>query len=338
MDWKQLKRHPLSAEYEDITGVDWMRFCQSFKRHGFLPERQIVLHQGMVLDGWQRLRACLETATDPDFTTLPEGRDADEFVEAMNDDRRKTESAQAIQKRAYARRMRVAERRQKVESLRTIAEEEGVSKATVERDLEVASTVPGGTVEPVGGKVLGADNKLRDAPPPKPKREKKEKVPVPRCDRCKRLYPNKETSRPGCVACFELRRASKKPGDAPDIQETNEVPPEVVDDAKRPVPENIKQVFRAVALFNKLEKLLLNASKAAKEIENLACLKKKKPLKGEKHYGEMWGPMKNARKRVIAMRPSMVCDCEGKGCAACGQTGYLTVEEWDAKSKKEIPS
>ena len=46
-DWKDLRRHPLSAEYEDIVGPAWYRFTLKMKRSGFLPGHPIMLHEGV---------------------------------------------------------------------------------------------------------------------------------------------------------------------------------------------------------------------------------------------------------------------------------------------------
>ena len=67
--WKELERHPLSAEYRDITGKAWERFLCKFKL-GFNKAFPIYLHEGKVIDGWQRLRACLELGIEPIFTDL----------------------------------------------------------------------------------------------------------------------------------------------------------------------------------------------------------------------------------------------------------------------------
>lgn len=323
--WKDLTRHPLSGEYRDITGPAWYRFTLKMRKVGYLADRPIILHEQQVLDGWQRLRGAIELGLEPTFATLPDGVSPEDYVEAVNDERRHETSAERAE-----RIERIAARRKGGESTRKIADEEGVSQSQVMRDLDDANSgePPHGSPEPAAGKVTGKDGKKYKA--------RKE---IPRCDRCKRIYPNSEKSRPGCVGCYEARRAAKKPDDEPFVQETNEAPPEVVDDDGKPVPENLLAVFRAVPMFNKLEKQFLSARKTAKEIENLTPLKKKKAIDGQKHYGEMWGPLRNARNRIIAMRPALVCVCGGGGCAECRNDGYLTQEEVDAKTDaKGIPA
>lgn len=173
---------------------------------------------------------------------------------------------------------------------------------------------------------------------------KKPKKPILRCNRCIRMWPGSDHFRPGCVSCYEARKAVKKPKDAigeqeePFVQETNEKPPEsIVDDNGAIVPESLLPVFRMVKHFNDFERTLNKAAKIAKEIENVAPLKAKRPLSGKKHYGEMFGPIKHARSRVYAMRPAEVhAGCAGVGCDECKGSGYFTCEEVDAR-KKEIP-
>lgn len=165
--WKHLKRHPLSAEYRDITGPAWFRFCQRLKSIGFLARFPIILLDGEVLDGWQRLRGCIETNVEPTFEKLADGVDPEEYVEAVNDERRH-ETSDERQERIE----RIAERRKAGESLRTIAEAEGISEAQTRRDLEAAiSGAPGGGAPEIETKeeppkVTGRDGKKYDAKKP----------------------------------------------------------------------------------------------------------------------------------------------------------------------------
>jgi hypothetical protein len=73
-----------------------------------------------------------------------------------------------LQRRRQERIGRVAEARAEGQSLRAIAEAEEISVAQVNRDLESASTVPGGTVKPTDGKVTGMDGRQQPATKPKP--------------------------------------------------------------------------------------------------------------------------------------------------------------------------
>lgn len=97
------------------------------------------------------------------YRTFKTEDDEKDFVRRVNLHRRHLTPEQLEEEREK-RIARIVELRQQGESLRAIAEAEGVSKSQVERDLE-ASTVPGGTVEPKGGKVTGKDGRTRTATP-----------------------------------------------------------------------------------------------------------------------------------------------------------------------------
>jgi hypothetical protein len=158
--WKDLERHPLSAEYEDLSGRAWDLFVANVKAHG--PHgRKITLHEGMVLDGWQLQRACVRLGVKPAYQPLPPAWTPEEFVESQNVHRRH-ETQEAALRRVDARRERVAAARADGRSTRAIAEAEGVSQTQVRRDLAQA-TEPGGSVEPPDGKVVGKDGKKRPA-------------------------------------------------------------------------------------------------------------------------------------------------------------------------------
>jgi hypothetical protein len=157
-NWKQLERHPLSAEYPDLDPDAHKRMCDSLKKHGIVGDRHITIHEDMVLDGWQLFRACKDADIEPRFQVLPGGIEPAEFVEIMNDDRRH-EDMQTMMRRAEERRSRVAELKLQGKSERAIAEEVGISKTQVRRDLEEVSGGPGGPPEPESRKVTGKDGK-----------------------------------------------------------------------------------------------------------------------------------------------------------------------------------
>jgi hypothetical protein len=162
--WKHLQRHPLNAEYGDLSGRAWDLFRAHLTQNG-LSGRKITLHEGKVLDGWQLQRACVELDVTPDYQPLPKGWTPEAFVEAANDHRRHETQEQAV-RRVDERRERVARARADGQSLRTIAEAEGISEAQVRNDL-AASTAQGCAVEPANGKVMGRDGKARPARKPK---------------------------------------------------------------------------------------------------------------------------------------------------------------------------
>jgi hypothetical protein len=152
------------------------------RRSGFLPQYPIIIYQGKILDGRNRQKAATLAGVEPAYAPLPEGVDPAEFVAQANDHRRH-EDAEARRARRVAR---VADRRRRGESLRHIAQGEGISKAQVEKDLaragrqggqlstpwtvgvdhgEPARLSPPGTVGPEGGRVRGRDGRTRTASP-----------------------------------------------------------------------------------------------------------------------------------------------------------------------------
>ena len=89
IDYDDLKFHPLSEIFPLIEGDEFDGFVDGFKKHGLL--QQIVLQQGMILEGRNRYRAgkalCYKF-TAKDFTELPPGKNPYEFVLVANVQRR----------------------------------------------------------------------------------------------------------------------------------------------------------------------------------------------------------------------------------------------------------
>lgn len=172
--WRQLKQHPLGAEYEDIKGDQFDEMLDLFQKFGNVDGRRITLAPDYdddgklkVLDGWQLLRCYVESpkAGPPPFSRLSGKISQDDFIRIKNDNRRH-ETPEAIDKRQKARMERIAKARSEGKSIRAIADKEDVSPSTVQRDLEKAAGVPGGTPEPKTGKVAGKDGKSYSARKP----------------------------------------------------------------------------------------------------------------------------------------------------------------------------
>lgn len=58
-DWENIKRHPLSAACLDMAPTEFEEFLEDVKANGF-TDPTILLKEGMVLDGWHRVRAARE--------------------------------------------------------------------------------------------------------------------------------------------------------------------------------------------------------------------------------------------------------------------------------------
>jgi hypothetical protein len=164
--WKELKRHPLSAEYPDLTGPAAERMLEGLKKHGILNDRRIVLHDGMVLDGWQFYQACIAANVKPETRNAPRGMTPEEYVELANDTRRhETQETRAA--RASARRERVAEAKAAGKSNRQIADEERVAESTIRSDVE-ALRAQGAHVDPPMGQVTDTQGRKQPAKKGKP--------------------------------------------------------------------------------------------------------------------------------------------------------------------------
>jgi len=100
--WQQLLRHPLSKQYEDLKGLIWEQYVAGLKEHGIIGARKIILHDGMVLDGWQLQRACVEVGVKPMYAGLPPKLTPEEYVQTANDLRRH-ETQEAAEARIAAR-------------------------------------------------------------------------------------------------------------------------------------------------------------------------------------------------------------------------------------------
>ena len=83
--------HPLAGLFPLMTGAAFEELRASIAEHGL--REPIVLHEGMVLDGRNRLRACEETGTPPRFREL-DGVDPLAFVLDANLHRRHLDESQ----------------------------------------------------------------------------------------------------------------------------------------------------------------------------------------------------------------------------------------------------
>ena len=81
-----LQQHPLSAAFPAMQGMDFNALTQDIAVNGLhLP---ITLLNGMIIDGWHRYLACLESGVAPQFEDLPDSADPVAFVRSRNLHRR----------------------------------------------------------------------------------------------------------------------------------------------------------------------------------------------------------------------------------------------------------
>jgi hypothetical protein len=83
--------HPLAGLFPLMTGPAFQDLCADIARHGL--REPIVLHQDKVLDGRNRLVACIETGTPPAFREWG-GPDPVAFILSANLHRRHLDESQ----------------------------------------------------------------------------------------------------------------------------------------------------------------------------------------------------------------------------------------------------
>ena len=86
-----MERHQLSAAFPDMPDEDFQELLESIKTFG--QREPITIHEGKILDGWHRFRACQELEISP-MTTEYEGDDPVAFVIDLNLHRRHLSPAQ----------------------------------------------------------------------------------------------------------------------------------------------------------------------------------------------------------------------------------------------------
>jgi hypothetical protein len=159
--WKNLKRHPLSAECPDLTEADAHRMFLGVRKHGVINDRKVTIHEGMILDGWQLYQACVQADVKPEAQPVPKGMTAEEYVELVNDTRRH-ETQEVVIARAVARRERVAEAKRAGKSNVEIASTEGVGESTIRNDLKVLRS-QGANVDPPDGQIIDSKGRAQPA-------------------------------------------------------------------------------------------------------------------------------------------------------------------------------
>lgn len=287
-----------------------------------------------------------DVPTDPrSFDSLEAAKD---YCERVNCWRRQLPPSYLDAKRAE-RIARVAAARAEGDSLGTIAHDEGVSIATVRRDLADAPGVPPpGTPEtqetPVSGNgTTGSGNVSTPSAPTLVTGKDGKKYPVGiakiKCDNCKA----KKLKIPDCPACNRLREAAVK--DKEEKEAARNTPREPGDDDGEPlkdalgreVPENVAEAFAAVERFKAADSL---AQQMQKEIDAISKGKGGEQLRRQLQPTGAEGKTINKSEHLNALkrdlkftRPHAVCPyCNGKApksCKGCAGTGWVSKLTWD---------
>ena len=328
--WKTLTRHPLSAEYADIKGRAFDKLVSDLKECGIVGGRSVIVHEGMVIDGWQLYRACLAADVEPTFTTLAlTGLTPEKWVEIANDRRRHETPAQQ-KKRAEARCKRVAKAREQGQSIRSIAEAEGVSNVQVRRDLtkDIRLGVPGGAPE----RVTGADGKSY----PSKKTQSVDSVgDAPICPRCKRVGQLKD-----CAICAALQAKHER-------ETLLGQPTHPLRDAEGHIVNGPSEAFTNLSKFEALDTLCRQLQKGIDELARLPGGEQLRPFtKAIGTEGKTILKMEELdtiKRHLKLTRPHSVCpECSGsgtKGCKGCSGRGWVSSMTWkdmDDKVKAKL--
>jgi hypothetical protein len=123
--------HPLAEKYPLMEAEEFVAFKADLDAHG--QKNPIWLFEGKVLDGRNRLRACVELSLEPVFAEFAGTEaEAEAFVDSQNLHRRHL-SREWRQKR-------VREMRAEGKSCRVIANELGISYQTAHRDANAVAS------------------------------------------------------------------------------------------------------------------------------------------------------------------------------------------------------
>ena len=87
-----MNAHPLAALFPLMEGRAFEDLRADIAQHGL--REPIVIHEGKVLDGRNRLRACIETGTPPEFREWAGPGTALDYVISMNLVRRHLDESQ----------------------------------------------------------------------------------------------------------------------------------------------------------------------------------------------------------------------------------------------------
>jgi hypothetical protein len=154
--------HPLANEYPLMSDEELAVLVEDMRQKGFDERFPIVMHEGKILAGRDRWRAAQAAGVPATYSSLRLGEDPVALLRRDNE-QRKHFPPEVLHALRQARIEREGASRRNGQSLRAIAESEGISETQVRRDLDTSATAPGGAVDPPNGKVTGRDGKQRPA-------------------------------------------------------------------------------------------------------------------------------------------------------------------------------
>ena len=195
-----LKRHPLSALFAqyDLKGEELSNLAESIRDHG--QQSPITLHDGMVLDGWNRHEACRLVGIEPVTIDLAPGQDPWEFVKGANMLRRHMSPAERVAVMLLKQRMEDADISKqsnsqvfKIEhpptpSVRDIQKDLEVSVGTAQKAQAIAKAQDPELVNALAEKRVSLDGAAKLAKLPEP--ERRAALQAPPAPKARPLEPN----------------------------------------------------------------------------------------------------------------------------------------------------
>jgi len=90
--WSEIETHPAADLFPMMSPEEYEGLRDDIHQHG--QREKIVMWQGMLIDGRNRLRACIELGIEPEVMELPEDADPVAFVCSLNVHRRHLNTSQ----------------------------------------------------------------------------------------------------------------------------------------------------------------------------------------------------------------------------------------------------
>jgi ParB-like chromosome segregation protein Spo0J len=351
---------PFADLFRELTPAERRELAESIKNNGVMVAVNVYTsakHGPSLLDGANRWTISGELGVPcpvNDLGTMSD-KDARELAEQLNHCRRHLTPADwrdMAAKRAERIR-RVVEKRQQGKTQQQIADEEGISKPQVQRDLKeaVGTGVP---TEPEAGTVKGKDGKTYKATKPPAKQPKAHAEPVNQSARADDDdTENSSTSvHPLPVELPELTEYDpileteqpREPTGARPLPEFDDYSAKMYKFAEEKVGwrsrwDRVIRQFRAM-----IEELdAIAGGPSGHHLRNLADRDGNrlwKPVvvqKGVQRYTiTMYQPLLDAVVMLVKTRPDAVCAaCGGRECPACRQSGFTPAGGFDAKEQQQ---
>lgn len=195
-----------------------------------------------------------------------------------------------------------------IDTAEKIAEETGVSPATVKRDAKFADAVDD-LAKPVKDAVLTGEVKATSA-------EVQSLSELPKAEQRAVIAQVKSGEADSIADAIK-----KPPGginfNPSDWEGNGEKPAEVLDGEKKPVPAKLREIFSRAKELTDLERQLQAVVKKLEDSQN-------DPLFSYVHTQSTVADIDNAKRAIRFAKPFAVCPyCKGKACKACKGQGWV---------------